>query len=70
MKIGERGRITIPKNIREKYGLNPHIEVEFVPERNGVLIRKKIRRSAVDEVYGILNKNGDTDSYMEAVRGR
>ena len=38
MKIGERGQVTIPKNIREKYGIMPTIEVEFVPEENGVLI--------------------------------
>jgi AbrB family looped-hinge helix DNA binding protein len=29
MKIGERGQITIPKKLREKYGFFPNIEVEF-----------------------------------------
>jgi AbrB family looped-hinge helix DNA binding protein len=36
MKIGERGQITIPKELREKYGLFPSIEIEFVPEAGGV----------------------------------
>jgi AbrB family looped-hinge helix DNA binding protein len=71
MKIGERGQVTIPKNIREKYGLMPYIEVEFVPEENGVLIKKKgLRSNPVEQVYGILKKKADTDSYIEAIRGR
>ena len=41
MKIGERGQITIPKNLREKYGFFPSIEVEFIAEDGGVMIQKK-----------------------------
>jgi AbrB family looped-hinge helix DNA binding protein len=71
MKIGERGQITIPKNIREKYGLMPFIEVELVPEEDGVLIKKKsLHSSPVEKVYGILKKSARTDNYIEAVRGR
>ena len=71
MKIGERGQVTIPKNIREKYGLMPTIEVEFVPEENGVLIKKKgLHSNPVEQVYGILKKKANTDSYIEAIRGR
>jgi AbrB family looped-hinge helix DNA binding protein len=29
MKIGERGQVTIPKEIRERFGLGPETEVEF-----------------------------------------
>ena len=71
MKIGERGQVTIPKNIREKYGLMPYIEVEFVHEENGVLIKKKsLRSSPVEQVYGILKKKARTDDYIEVIRGR
>jgi len=41
MKIGERGQVTIPKAIREKYGFLPQIEVDFVLKETGLLIRKK-----------------------------
>ena len=41
MRIGERGQVTIPKTIREKYGFLPQIEVDFVQEKTGVLIQKK-----------------------------
>jgi AbrB family looped-hinge helix DNA binding protein len=71
MKIGERGQVTIPKKMREKYGFLPNIEVDFVEAQSGVLIKKKVRHtSPVDQVYGILGKNTCTDSYIEAVRGR
>ena len=71
MKIGERGQVTIPKHIREKFGLLPQMEVEFVPDKNGVLIRKRgIKSSPVEGVYGVLNKKADTDDYIEAIRGR
>lgn len=71
MKIGERGQVTIPKNIREKYGFVPQIEVDFVPQEKGVLIRKKTKTvSPVDQVYGILQKNIQTDPYIESIRGR
>ncbi len=71
MKIGERGQVTIPKNIRDKYGLMPYIEVEFVLEETGVLIKKKsLHTSPVEQVYGILKKRAHTDNYIEAIRGR
>ena len=71
MKIGDRGQVTIPKDIREQYGLLPNIEVEFIQEKNGVLIVKKIRdRSPVEQIYGILKKKQNTDNYIEAIRGR
>ena len=71
MKIGERGQVTIPKNIREKYGLLPQIEVDFVQKKTGVLIQKKTRHvSPAEQVYGILRKNVQTDPYIESIRGR
>ena len=71
MKIGERGQITIPKDLRERYGLFPSIEVEFIPEDGGVMIQKKTKHaSPVKQVYGILGKKEKTDDYIEAIRGR
>ena len=71
MKIGDRGQITIPKSIRDKYGLLPQIEVEFIPEKTGVLIKKKSGHiSPVQQVYGILKKNTQTDDYINAIRGK
>jgi AbrB family looped-hinge helix DNA binding protein len=71
MKIGECGQVTIPKNIREKYGLMPYIEVEYVSEETGVLIKKKsLYSSPVEQVYGTLKRKANTDNYIEVIRGR
>ena len=71
MKIGERGQVTIPKKLRERYGLMPNIDVEFVPEADGVKLKKKTRHiSAVRQVFGILNRGESTDAYIEEIRGR
>ena len=71
MKIGERGQVTIPKKFREQYGLMPNIEIEFFPADSGLFIRKKVRhQSPVQQLFGILKKNIDTDGYIEQIRGK
>lgn len=40
MKIGERGQVTIPKEIREAFGLQADTEVEFRVVKGAVLLRK------------------------------
>ena len=39
MKITIKGQITIPQSLRERYGLLPGTEVEFIPDKNGVRLR-------------------------------
>ncbi len=71
MKISERGQITIPKALRDRFGFNENVEVELVPSENGILIMKETRRRhPVDSVYGILNRPSDTDKYIEEIRGK
>ena len=40
MKIGERGPVTIPKNLREKFGLKAETEVEFQVVNDAIFLRK------------------------------
>ena len=71
MRISERGQITIPKLLRERFGMNPNIEVEITPTEEGLLIRKRpVAEHPVDRVYGILGGRGNTDDYIEEIRGR
>ena len=72
MRISERGQITIPKALRERFGLHRDVEVDISPTEQGLLIRK---RSAalhpVDRVAGILDGvDFDIDEYIEEIRGR
>ncbi len=43
MRITTKGQVTIPQDIREKAGLLPHTEVDFVLDRGGVRILRARR---------------------------
>ena len=55
MRISDRGQITIPKSLRDRFGMNHNVEVEITPTEKGILIRKKASgQHPVDRIYGIL----------------
>ncbi|MBZ5671393.1 MAG: AbrB/MazE/SpoVT family DNA-binding domain-containing protein [Acidobacteriia bacterium] len=76
MKIGERGQVTIPKDLRERFGLKPETEVEFQVVNNSILLRKKPRKLNLTRWKGQCRKSfkelGYTrvDEFIEDVRGR
>ncbi len=71
MHISERGQITIPKSLRERFGMNHNVEVDITPTENGLLIRKRTTAEhPVERVYGLLGPGGNTDDYLEEIRGR
>lgn len=44
MKVGERGQVTIPKDIRERFGLGPETEVEFQIVRSAIMLKKSPKK--------------------------
>ena len=71
MRISERGQITIPKKLRDRYGMHHDVEVEVAPTEGGILIRKRTTAEhPVDRVVGILGTGWSTDEYMAEIRGR
>ena len=74
MKVGERGQVTIPKEIRERFGIGPKAEVEFHVANGGILLRKKARKLNFRKWKGCCRKSlrelGTGDEYLEATRGR
>jgi len=73
MKVGERGQVTIPKRLRERYGLQKNAELEMVPEEGYIRLQKRTGgRHPVDEVYGIIKLRyaNTVDEYIEEIRGR
>lgn len=73
MKIGERGQVTIPKQYRRHFGLEPSTAVEFVEVDGNLVIRKSgspQRRNQKRKAYGILGaKDRRSDEIMNALRG-
>ena len=76
MKIGERGQVTIPKSLRERFGLEPETEVEFQVVNNSILLRKKPRKLALTRWKGRCRKSFEelgfarVVDFIEDVRGR
>ena len=76
MRVSERGQITIPRALRERFGLHHNVEIEMAPTDHGLLIRKRTAAEhPVDRVYGILGKDAlgkglGVDEYIEEIRGR
>jgi len=70
MRISEQGQVTIPKHLRDRFGMTANVEVDITPTEQGLLIRKRpAGKHPVERVYGILN-GGNTDDYLDEVRGR
>ncbi len=76
MRISERGQITIPKHLRDRFGMNQNVEVQITPTDQGLLIQKRTAAMhPIDRVYGILGKDAlgegvSVDDYIEEIRGR
>ena len=43
MRITSKGQVTIPQEIRERFGLLPDTEVEFIAGKNSIQIIKSTR---------------------------
>lgn len=75
MKITEKGQITIPIEIREKYGFLPHTEIEFI-EFKGKIYLKKISgkksrgQSVIKQMKGSATVKMSTDEILALTRGK
>ena len=65
MRTSERGRITIPRGLRERFGLDHDVEANPTPTETGLLIHgRTAARQPVERVCAVL----DTDNDIECVR--
>lgn len=75
MKITSKGQVTIPQDVRERTGLMPGCEVEFLQAADGrVYLRKLSGASRGKRVVAGLRGRGsvrmNTDSILALTRGR
>jgi AbrB family looped-hinge helix DNA binding protein len=76
MKIGERGQVTIPKGIREQFGLGPETEVEFRVVGGSIVLRKAPKKLNLAKWRGRCGNTfakmgySSVDTFIDDVRGR
>jgi AbrB family looped-hinge helix DNA binding protein len=73
MRVTSKGQVTIPIELRERFGLLPDTEVEFQPAGNGVRIHKARRGSGrgkrvVDRLRGRGDVKLSTDEILALTR--
>lgn len=72
MHITQKGQVTIPQEIRDKYKFMPNTEIEFIEENSRVYIIKArpdmVRENAFDYVRGKATVNMSTEDIMKLTR--
>lgn len=74
MRVTSKGQVTIPRNIRQKLGIAPQSEVEFVIEGNTVRLKTVTGADSkgkrlVDSLRGRATVRMTTDEIMALTRG-
>lgn len=70
MKLTSKGQVTIPKLIRDRYGLHPGSRVRFVEKDHRVMLEKQGTGDVWDKYYGFLKINKSTNEIFRELRGR
>ena len=72
MRVTTKGQVTIPQHIREKLGILPATEIEFVEEKDRVYIVKKEdpgnRNNKFRKLRGVATVRMTTDETMALTR--
>lgn len=70
-KVTTKGQVTIPKDVRERLGLRPGDEIEFVQDHGGYRVQKRVPASPFAKYRGHLKHlaGRDPDELVESARG-
>lgn len=72
-KVGQKGQVVIPKDIREKLGIKPNTEVLFTKKDDRVIIEKKDKKTLSEisrELQDEITNNKDFKSSDKAYEER
>ena len=50
-KVGERGQVTIPKELRDRYGINSGDEIEFIELNHEIVLKPSTDEERMAEGY-------------------
>ena len=69
MKVTRRGQVTIPKELRERTGIDDGTEVEFYEENGRLVIVKSVIENPFLKWAGYLDQPGKSDEIVRQMRG-
>jgi len=71
-KVTSKGQVTIPKVVRDRLGVRPGDEIEFVEDQRGYRVEKIVPASSFRKYRGYLKDlaGQDPDKLVEEMRGR
>lgn len=72
MRVTTKGQVTIPQHIREKLGITPATEVDFIEEKGRIfLVKRKEENAAIRKfakLRGLATVKMTTDEIMALTR--
>lgn len=68
-RITSKGQVTIPKIIRDKFGLDPGDEIEFTVMDGRIVIQKKALKVRLKNWSGAIDLDTDVDTFIDDLRG-
>ena len=71
-KITTKGQVTVPKEVRERLGLRPGDELEFIEEDGVFRLRKRLPPAPLKKYRGYLKDltERDPDELVREMRGQ
>jgi len=71
-RITTKGQVTIPKEVRERLGLRPGDELEFIEEGGVFRLRKRVDPEVFKKYRGYLKEwaGQDSDDLVREMRGQ
>lgn len=68
-RVTEKGQVTIPKELRSRFGIRPGEEMAFREEDGHIVLEKAPRPGRFDHLYGIVKLDKPTDDLIDEMRG-
>ncbi|MBI4703019.1 MAG: AbrB/MazE/SpoVT family DNA-binding domain-containing protein [Deltaproteobacteria bacterium] len=68
-RVTSKGQVTIPKPVRDRFGIGPGTSVAFEVKRGVVTMRKAQPDDMLDRWLGVLDLPEEVDAFVEALRG-
>jgi AbrB family looped-hinge helix DNA binding protein len=72
MRVTEKGQVTIPKELRDRFGIGAGTDVEFTGTKDGIIVRKSATDRRGRDIAQRLRGRGDvgmsTDEILALTR--